>query len=127
MIDVPEQAVKLIKAQGYENVFLKRLDALTGREGIVVRRIPSTVTGYDYTRSKELAYLYQVIVRTRSPKEGMETAEELEKLLDGANLRSGNGSFFFVSQETYTPTQELELDESGFYAYEFRIKAVIMI
>lgn len=127
MIDVPEQAAKLIKANGYKDVHLRRLDEFTGREGIIVRRIPSTVTGYDYMRSKELAYLYQVIVRTRSAKRGMETAEALERLLDGAELKSDNNSFFFVSQETYTPTQELELDEAGFYAYEFRIKAVIMI
>lgn len=127
MIDVVEQAKKLLEAQGYENVTMKRLDAMTGREGIVLRKLPSTFEGTYQDRSQTLAYLWQVIVRTRSASAGQETAEALAKLLRAAKLPSGNDSYWFISQELYTPVQELELDESLFYAYEFRVRTDILI
>lgn len=127
MVDVPEQAVAYIKEHGYDDVYLRRLDSMTGREGIVVRRLPSTVQGRSYSGARTLHYLYQVIVRRRSEREAIEQAEELANLLDLAPLQSANGSFALVQQEIYTPAQELTLSESGFYAYEFRVRAEILI
>lgn len=127
MIDVVEQAKKLIEAEGYQNVTMRRLDAMTGREGIVLRKLPSTFEGRYQDRSRNLAYLWQVVVRTRSASEGQETAEALAMLLDAAQLPSGNKSYWFVAQEIYTPVQELELDESLFYAYEFRVRTDVLI
>ena len=124
MIDVVEQAKKLIEAEGYQNVTMRRLDAMTGREGIV---LPSTFEGRYQDRSRNLAYLWQVVVRTRSASEGQETAEALAMLLDAAQLPSGNKSYWFIAQEIYTPVQELELDESLFYAYEFRVRTDVLI
>lgn len=127
MIDVVEQAKKLIEAEGYQNVTMRRLDAMTGREGIVLRKLPSTFEGRYKDRSRNLAYLWQVVVRTRSASEGQETAEALAMLLDAAQLPSGNKSYWFIAQEIYTPVQELELDESLFYAYEFRVRTDVLI
>lgn len=127
MIDVVEQAKKLIEAEGYQNVTMRRLDAMTGREGIVLRKLPSTFEGRYQDRSRNLAYLWQVVVRTRSASEGQETAEALAMLLDAAQLPSGNKSYWFIAQEIYTPVQELELDESLFYAYEFRVRTDVLI
>lgn len=127
MIDVVEQAKKLLEAEGYQNVTMRRLDAMTGREGIVLRKLPSTFEGRYQDRSRNLAYLWQVVVRTRSASEGQETAEALATLLDAAQLPSGNKSYWFIAQEIYTPVHELELDESLFYAYEFRVRTDVLI
>lgn len=127
MIDVVEQAKKLIEAEGYKNVTMQPLNAMTGREGIVLRKLPSTFTTRDYDRHRTLQYLWQVIVRTRSPKDGQETVEALSRLMETAQLHSGNRSYWFISQEIYTPPQELEMGEALFYAYEFRVRTEIMI
>ena len=127
MVDLPEQAVAFLKAHGYKDVYLKRLDSMTGREGIIIRRLPSTVQGRSYSGARTLHYLYQVIVRSRSEREALEKAEDLANLLDLAPLQSKNGSFAMVQQEIYTPPQELTLSESGFYATEFRVRAEIIL
>lgn len=127
MIDVVEQAKKLIEAEGYKNVVMQPLNTMTGREGIVLRKLPSTFTTRDYDRRRTLQYLWQVIVRTRSPKEGQETAEALARFMETAQLPSGNKSYWFISQEIYTPVQELDMGEALFYVYEFRVRTEIMI
>lgn len=126
-IDVPDMAVEYLRGLGYADTHLKRLDAMTGREGIVVRRIPSTVTAREYGKRQQVSYLYQVIVRNRSERRAMELADELCRALDTAEIESGNGSYEFVAQEVYTPPQELTLDEAGFFAHEFRIRAYIVV
>lgn len=127
MIDVVEQAKKAIEAEGYRNVVMQPLNTMTGREGIVLRKLPSTFTMRDYDRRRTLQYLWQVIVRTRSPKEGQETAEALAGLMETAQLPSGNKSYWFIAQEIYTPVQELDMGEALFYAHEFRVRTEIMI
>lgn len=126
-IDLPDMAALCIERAGYENVYLKKLDELTGKTGIVVRRMPSAVTGRDYSGSVSLAFVYQVVVRLKSEVAAMQTASELCQLLDMADIPSGNGSYQFVAQEVYTTPQPLETGEKGFYAQEFRIKALIEI
>lgn len=124
-IDLPDMAARLIEAAGHEGVTLRKLDQMTGKAGIVVRRIPSAITGRYYDGEREVACVYQVVVRNRSEVRAMQLAAELEDLLDGAEVRSGNGSYEFVAQEVYTPSQSLETGEEGFYAQEFRIRALI--
>lgn len=127
MIDVTEQAKALFEGEGYKPVYLKPLDEMTGKEGIVIRKLPSTFDGRYQDRSRNLAYLWQVIVRTREPRKGQETAEALARLCDTAQLPSGNRSYWFVAQEIYTPVEELELSESLFYAYAFRVRTDVLI
>ena len=58
-------------------------------------------------------------------REGMEECCDIAELLKGAWLDSENGSYAFEGQEIYTEPQELALEETGFYAWETRIKASI--
>lgn len=124
-IDLPDMAARYVEAAGYEGVTLRKLDQMTGKSGIVVRRVPSSLTGRYYDGAREVAYVYQVVVRQRSEVRAMQLAAELADLLDGAEIRSGNGSYEFVAQEVYTLPQSLEAGEEGFYAQEFRLKALI--
>lgn len=124
-IDLPDMAARYIEAAGYEGVTLRKLDAMTGKSGIVLRRVPSAVTGRYYDGARSTAYVYQVVVRNRSEVRAMQLAAELADLLDGAEVKSGNGSYEFVAQEVYTLPQSLEAGEEGFYAQEFRLKALI--
>lgn len=126
MIDVVERAKALYEENGY-SVSLKRLDTFTGREGIVLRKLPSTFVDRSYDGYRTLDYLWQVVVRTRDPRKGQETAEALARLTDLEPLPSANGSYWFISQELYTPVEELDLDESNFYAFAFRVRTEILV
>lgn len=124
MIDLVDRARDFLADHGYE-AHVKRLDAFTGKEGIVLRRVPSTVTGRYFDGGEAVSYIYQVVVRRRSEREAMEQCCDIAELLKGAWLESGNGSYAFVGQEVYTEPQELKLDEANYYAWEVRIEASI--
>lgn len=126
MIDLIDRAKDLLAERGYD-AHAKRLDSFTGKEGVVLRRVPSTVTERYLDRSESVSYLYQVVVRRRSERQAMEECCEIAELLADAWLDSGNGSYSFVGQEAYTQPQELALDEAGFYAWQARIEARIEI
>jgi hypothetical protein len=125
MIDLVDTAAQQLKEAGYADVHKKRLDTLTGCEGIVIRRLPYTVTEHYQDSSKTLSYLFQVIVRRRDEQLAMEQCSDIGELLDGAFIPSNNGSYIFTGCETYTEPQELELEENGFYAWEVRMEATI--
>lgn len=127
MIDLVDNVRDFLKDAGYENVTTKRLDETTGREGVVVRRVPYTVSERYYTRTKAINYTYQVIVRQRSEFKAMQMCEEIAQVLEDAYIPSENGSYEFVGQETYTEPQELDLGESGFFVWEVRITAQIYV
>ena len=124
MIDLVDMARSYLAERGYE-AHVKRLDEFTGREGIVLRRIPSTVTERYFDGGEAVSYVYQVIVRRRSERRAMEECSDIAELLKDAWLESGNGSYAFGGQEIYTEPQELALDEAGFYAWEARLVASI--
>lgn len=124
MIDLIDVAKDFLVYRGFD-AYVKRLDQFTGREGIVVRRVPSRVTSRYFDGGEALSYIYQVIVRRRSGREAMETCCEIADLLKHAWLASRNGSYSFHGQEVYTGPQELELDEANFSAWEVRFEASI--
>lgn len=124
MIDLVDRARDFLAAKGYE-AHVKRLDSFTGKEGIVLRRVPSTVTGRYFDGTESVSCIYQVIVRRRSERQAMEECCDIAALLKDAWLGSGNGSYAFVGQEVYTEPQELALDEAGFFAWEVRLEASI--
>lgn len=124
MIDLVYRASRFLAESGYE-AHVKRLDEFTGREGIVLRRIPSAVTERYFDGGEAVSYVYQVIVRRRSERRAMEECCDIAELLKDAWLDSENGSYAFEGQEIYTEPQELALEETGFYAWETRIKASI--
>lgn len=124
MIDVCEQASSYLRSCGFP-AQTRRLDSLNGIEGIAVRRLPSTVEN-EYMTSKTVAFLYQVVAKYRSEEVAVRSADDMARLLDGAKIKSGNGSYKFTSQEIYTYPQLLST-ERGFYAVEFRVRAFIEI
>lgn len=126
VIDIPDVVASILRSDGYD-VSVKRLDATRNTEGVVIRRIPATVTDRYLDRDKVIEYIYQVIVRNRSEEEAMEQCCMIAESLDGKSITSENGSFVMIGcQEVYTEPQELALDELGFFAWETRISAQIV-
>lgn len=126
MIDLVEGVKALLVENGFD-AHVKRLDAFTGKEGVCVRRLPSSAAAKYMNRKRCVGYLYQVVVRRRSEREAMEECEDIARILESARVESANGSYGFTSQEVYTEPQELEIDEAGFYAWHVRMIASIEI
>jgi len=127
VIDLVDKAADYLRAKGYKDASVRRLESLIGREGIVVRRLPTIPTGTYQDRTRSLDYLYQVVVRRGSERQAMEECSDIAELLCNTTLMSGNGSYRMSAQDIYTEPQELPLEDTGFYAWEVRICASITI
>ena len=128
MIDLCERAARLLTESGLEGVSLRRLDEITGKEGIVVRRMPSTVSESYYDGTRVLDAPYEVIVRRRSEERAMEECSLAAEMLEGVTLESSNGSYRpsgTDGQQVYTAPQEMALEEANFYAWHVRMHAAI--
>jgi hypothetical protein len=124
-IDIVDVCATYLQEHGFTDALKRRLDSTTGREAIIVRRLPTLSEATYMDGSQTLGYLYQIIVRRKSEEDAMTTCSDIAELLSDAYLPSANGSYVFTSQEIYTYPQELRLEEQGFYAWETRIHATI--
>lgn len=111
-----------LRAMGYD-AHTKRLDAFTGREGIVLRPLAYSVTERDYAGGEAGDFAYRVIVRRRSAAQAEEDCRELAALLP--TVEAGAAARVAGCRVQVEP-QELELDEAGFHAWEARIAAHIV-
>lgn len=126
MIDLVDNVAAFLKANGYD-AHLGRLDGMAGKEGVLVRRLPSRTSADYYNGGEEVKCVYQVVSRRRSEHQALTEAAAMKDLLRNAEIPSENGSYTFTSQRIYTHEQELYLSDNGFFAYEFRMEATIEI
>ena len=125
MIDLLESVQALLEAEGFENVYLRKLDGTTPQEAIVVRRMPSTTVNRGYDLSREVQWPFQVFVRRLSEDQAIEDCERVVGVLDNAALPSRNASYSFVSCEVYTDPQEIA-EEGPYKVYEAKFTALIV-
>ncbi len=124
MIDlfaITRAARERLAEEGLGGAYTKRLDALTGKEGTVVRLVSSMVVDSHYDLGTCLDVTYQVVCRRLSEAEAMADCTAAATALQHHAHPIAGGQV--VDQEIYTPPQELELNESGYYAYETRLIA----
>ena len=115
------EAVKAALASAGYEACTKRLDAATGYDGAVVRWLGYTRTdAYDDGGECGNAVV-QVVRRSESERAAMDDSDAMARLLEGEPIADGAG-YRVVGFEIYTWPQEMELDESGYYAWEFRMQ-----
>ena len=121
IVDVCEVIRAVLEAAGYKPVYVKRLDALTGKEGIIVR--PSYLqTARRYSdRTYTTDYIANVMCRFHSEQAAMQACYGIRDLLDGAALPSINGSYRWTSTEVYTEPQEIALDEADMFVWSVQL------
>ena len=125
--DLIDRARDYLRSHGIPDATAKRLDSFTGKEGTVVRLLSEKTEFVDYAGEEERSVLYQVVVRQRSEAEAEDVCRLAADVLDGAELPSDSGAYTFIDQEVASHANEIELDESLFYAWEVRIRANITI
>lgn len=122
--DMCESARDYLAGHGIQ-ASVKRLDSFTGKEGVCIRRVPSATVDRYYDGRRTIAAIYQVVVRSRSERTAMETADRIAELMDGAYIPSNGGKYQFINQEVYTEPEELDTEEPGFFAYQLMLRAEI--
>lgn len=118
MIDLMDVMEERIKTAGYGETYFRRLDSAAKREGIVIRRLPATVTGRYYDRRKDVRYYVQIVVKRRNEELAMGECEAIADLLESADLTSENGSYSITSCVVDSEPQELELNEANMHAWK---------
>lgn len=121
--EIVKGAKTTLESQGFHGIYLRRLDEMTGKEGIVIRLLPITRTDTHFDLSECLEIPYQIIARFRSDSEAFDECSKAVELLEHRTYPLDGG--YLTDQEVYTYPQELELSESGFFAYEARLAAQV--
>lgn len=109
-MDIAERALDALRAAGMR-VEGTRLDRLTGKDGSVVRALPSRVLAayFDGSRREECAL--QFVCKSLDPVEAMAECERASRVLRDADLESANGSYALVGRpEPDGDMEELAVD-----------------
>lgn len=95
----------------------KRLDAFTGKEGDVLRRLSTVIAAVYYDGSRDVTALVQAVCRRRSAADAMGACYDVSEALDGAWLPGLKGMEQTDGISIEVMPQEFNLDEAGFYAW----------
>lgn len=114
--NLAEAAKAKLAASGIE-ASAKRLDAFTGKEGDVLRQLPTVTASTYYDGSRDVTALLQVVSRRRSQAEAMAACYDAMEALDGAWLPDLKGMEQTDGISTEVLPQEFRLEEAGFYAW----------
>jgi hypothetical protein len=118
-MSIVDLAAEYLRANGFPDASKRRLDGLTGAEGVVVRFMIDTPVVAYMDGSAICQTVYQVVCRNRSEAAAMENCAKAAALLDGVDLGG------LVSHTVYSEPQELGLEERGFHAWECRMAAQV--
>lgn len=124
-IDICERARDTLEAAGMRGVLVRRLGALSGREGAVVRLMPSATvaTYYDGTRDVELPL--QVVSVRRDPLAAMADCDLASEVLPLADLASANGSYDLAGPvETDGQPEDSGVTDNGMHVWTVRFRAL---
>jgi len=125
-MDVCESIQSALKAEKID-ASLKRLDSFTGKEGVIIRRVIPEFSGRYMDTTRTVNFIAHIVVRNRSEKAAMELCEWIANFLQDRPLASLDGSYTWSATSIYTEPQEMELDESNFYAWNTRIEVQIEV
>lgn len=124
-LDLVDCIVSYLAEEGFR-VSKKRFDAFTGKEGSYIYLMPATTAIRYMDGRKDIDQPYTVVVKRRSEQEAMEECQDIEQALDMAVIDSKNGSYRMVVNTVYVGSQEVDLDDANFYAWQASFIAEIV-
>lgn len=92
-IDICEVAAGALRAAGMEGVTTQPLSRLDGKDGVVVRLMPSVTRRTYMDGRRQLDCYVQVIAKGLDEYGPMELCDEAARVLRSADLSSTNGSY----------------------------------
>lgn len=123
--DLVDRIVGYLADGGYK-VSKKRFDQFTGKEGTYISLMPATITHRNFDRTRSIDQPFEIVVKRESEREAMEECEAIAYYLDDVIIPSANGSYQMVTTSIYTGPEEIDLQDSGFYACLVRHIAEIL-
>lgn len=108
-------AADAVEAAGVTPVYERRMGALDGREGAVVRIGPQGVVTQYINGQADVEQPVRVLCKRRGVTEAMADAEKVWDALDGLRVTAG------ATEVTVTATRtpmELSMDDSGYSIWE---------
>lgn len=119
--DLLKATRQLLVDEGMEPVLVRRLSELDKREGLCIRTNVARARNIFIDGSRDMELPLRIVCKYRSAAEAMSVAEDVVGLLDGTLLKVGSSVVVFGCDGD--ATQELELNDSGFYAWEADVTA----
>ena len=126
-VDICERARDALVEAGFADVHARRLDALTGREGVVVRLMPSTTQRTYYSGARDVTCYFQVVSKRRDPLQAMNDCHAAAEALPLADLASRNGSYEVSGPaEVDQDAQEVAADQ-GMHVWAARFRVAMTV
>lgn len=107
---------KVLTDAGKQNVLIRRLSELDKREGVCVRSSTERVCNAYIDGSSDMELPLRIFCKRRAASDALTDAEDIADILDGMVLLVG--SEVVVIERGESTTQEVELNDSGFYTWE---------
>ena len=112
---------RALSEEGVGGVQVRRLSALDGREGCVVRPMPARVATQYINGDAEVEQQVRVICKRRSAADAMSDADAATCAMDGLVVEGADGPALLSCDGDMC--QELELNDQDFTTWEARATA----
>lgn len=119
--EIVDAVARALRSEGVDPVYPRRLSALDGREGVVVRTLAPRVAAEYIDGTCDRVQPLQVISKRRKAADAMRDVEDAEDSLFGSSLAVGGVEVTLTRPSDLA--QELELNESGWFAWETTVDA----
>ena len=124
-IDICERARDALAGAGMDPVLVRRLDALSGREGAVVRLMPSATVATYYDGTRDVLLSLQLVSVRRDPLEAMADCDLAMDVLPLADLGSANGSYELAGPvEADGQPEDAGVADNGMHVWTARFRAI---
>ena len=120
--EILKGVARALSEEGIEGVQVRRLSALDGREGCVVRPMPARVTSQYINGDMEVEQQVRVICKRRRAADAMSDAEDAAYAMDGLAVYGDDGGMALLACDG-DMCQELELNDQEFTIWEARATA----
>lgn len=122
---VVQDLLKVVRQElvdsGLPNVLIRRLSELDKREGVCIRTGVARVRNAYIDGSKDMELPLRIVCKRRSAAEALGNAEDVIDALDGVAFTIGTDVVVMACDGD--ATQEIELNDSGYYAWEADVTA----
>ncbi|HIS39955.1 MAG TPA: hypothetical protein IAC12_03820 [Candidatus Aphodovivens avistercoris] len=125
-IDICERAADALRGAGMDALGT-RIDRITGKDGVVVRMMPSRTLEHYLDGSRLVECVLQVVSKRLNPADAMADCERASDALRAADLSSANGSYAVVlPAEPDGDMEELAVGEDRRHVWAVRLAVQIM-
>lgn len=124
-IDIVDRACDAIDASGILGSKKAKLRPfIAGEEGVIVRRVPSTVVASYMDGRKDVNYLFAIYSRFKDEEQAITTALACADAVAEGNMNSHNSSYELSDIDVYSDVTDVD-HSNGLHTYVIQLVANI--